>query len=61
MLSTAAVSEGDSGKVTARLEAVMTKWKEIRGLTEGTAVMDKLESSSDDEIFDFLGKEFGIR
>ncbi|GAA2042501.1 hypothetical protein GCM10009839_51590 [Catenulispora yoronensis] len=61
VLSTAAVSEGDSGKVTARLEAVMTKWKEIRGLTEGTAVMDKLESSSDDEIFDFLGKEFGIR
>ncbi|WP_344663242.1 type I polyketide synthase, partial [Catenulispora subtropica] len=61
LLSTAAVAEGDSGKVTARLEAVMTKWKEIRGLTEGTAVMDKLESSSDDEIFDFLGKEFGIR
>ncbi|NUP54004.1 MAG: SDR family NAD(P)-dependent oxidoreductase, partial [Catenulispora sp.] len=61
VLSTAAVAEGDSGKVTARLEAVMAKWKEIRGLTEGTAVMDKLESSSDDEIFDFLGKEFGIR
>jgi acyl transferase domain-containing protein/acyl carrier protein len=60
MLSAAVVEQGESARITARLEAVMAKWKEVRERTDGVAVMEKLASSSDDEVFDFIGKEFGI-
>ncbi len=60
LLSGAAVQGAESARITARLEAVVAKWKEIRESTDEFAVTEKLESSSDDEVFDFIGKEFGI-
>ena len=44
----------------------MSKWKETRERSDGArtvagaALAEKIESSSDDEVFDFLGKELGI-
>ena len=61
LLDQAAKAEGEgAGQITARLESVLARWKESR-LGKGRAgVSEKLESSSDEEVFDFLGKELGI-
>ncbi|MFE2376602.1 type I polyketide synthase [Streptomyces sp. NPDC059398] len=56
----AAVSGGDSAQITNRLEVVLSKWKETQAQIAETGVAEKLESSSDDEVFDFIGKELGI-
>jgi acyl transferase domain-containing protein/D-arabinose 1-dehydrogenase-like Zn-dependent alcohol dehydrogenase/acyl carrier protein len=57
---TATAPEGmNADRVTNRLEAVLAKWKAIRS-EKGGAVADKLESATDEEVFDFLGEEFGI-
>jgi acyl transferase domain-containing protein len=53
-------TDGEYARITARLEAVVSRWKENREHLDGAAVSEKLESSSDDEIFDFIGKELGI-
>jgi acyl transferase domain-containing protein len=57
-----AVSDEDDGaaRITSRLEATLSKWKENRERVDGIAISEKLESSTDDEIFDFIGKELGI-
>ncbi|MFI0223511.1 type I polyketide synthase [Streptomyces lydicus] len=60
MLSAAAVQGVETALITARLEAVVAKWKEVREGTDEFAVAEQLESSTDDEVFDFIGKEFGI-
>ena len=60
--------DDESVRITARLEAIVSKWRESRNRTDeaGTALKEKanlaekIESSSDDEVFDFLGKELGI-
>ncbi|MBO2456944.1 type I polyketide synthase [Actinomadura violacea] len=51
---------GEAARITARLEAVISKWKEAQDRTGGIAVAEKLEASTDDEVFDFIGKELGI-
>jgi acyl carrier protein len=51
---------GESARITARLEALTSKWKETQGRTDRTTIISKLESSTDDEVFDFIGKELGI-
>jgi acyl carrier protein len=60
MLSMVSTENGESASITARLEALTAKWKETQGQTDGAAVASKLESSTDDEVFDFIGKELGI-
>jgi acyl carrier protein len=60
MLATTAADDVESARITARLEAVTAKWKDIRRQMDEVAVADKLEASTDDEIFDFIGKELGI-
>jgi acyl carrier protein len=60
MLSSMTTADAESERITARLETVMSKWKEARERMDGTAVAEKLESSTDDEVFDFIGKELGI-
>ncbi|GLY16593.1 hypothetical protein Kisp01_36080 [Kineosporia sp. NBRC 101677] len=50
----------EAARITARLESVLARWKETRAGKGGEDVSKKLESSSDDEVFDFLGKELGI-
>jgi acyl carrier protein len=52
--------DDDSAQITNRLEAVLSKWKESRNRMATTDVADKLESSTDDEVFDFIEKELGI-
>ncbi|GAA2480569.1 type I polyketide synthase [Streptomyces longisporus] len=53
-------ADGDAAQITARLEVVLSKWKESRDTSAGQQVAEKLESSTDDEVFDFIGKELGI-
>ncbi|WP_409180804.1 type I polyketide synthase [Amycolatopsis sp. VS8301801F10] len=50
----------ESALITNRLEVVLAKWKEAKDDHAGDGVEEKLESSSDDEVFDFIGKELGI-
>ncbi|GAA3545420.1 hypothetical protein GCM10022222_31260 [Amycolatopsis ultiminotia] len=49
----------DAGRVTARLEAVVARWRELRGERPGIA--ETLADAGDDEVFDFIGSEFGIQ
>ncbi len=66
MLDGTTAVDAESDWITARLEAVVSKWRQSReqaedALTEtGAALAEKIGSSSDDEVFDFLGKELGI-
>jgi acyl carrier protein len=60
LLSVIAAEDSESSRITARLEAVMSKWKKTREQMGKTGVAEKLESSTDDEVFDFIGKELGI-
>ncbi|MFD0279584.1 type I polyketide synthase [Kitasatospora sp. NPDC127111] len=52
--------DDESALITNRLEVVLSKWREARAQTAETGVAEKLESSTDDEVFDFIGKELGI-
>jgi short-subunit dehydrogenase/acyl carrier protein len=60
MLSAAEGPDGDAEAITSRLEAVMSTWREVQERRAETSVAQKLESSTDDEVFDFIGKELGI-
>jgi acyl transferase domain-containing protein len=60
MLTSAAAEKAEHADITAKLEAVMSKWKVVREQTSKAVAVEKLESSSDDEVFDFIGKELGI-
>ncbi|MCC9312088.1 SDR family NAD(P)-dependent oxidoreductase, partial [Kitasatospora sp. RB6PN24] len=56
----AIAGDDESALITNRLEVVLSKWKEARAQNAETGVAEKLESSTDDEVFDFIGKELGI-
>jgi acyl carrier protein len=60
MIGAINAAAGESAQITARLETVMSKWKEARERIAGSGVGEQLESSTDDEVFDFIGKELGI-
>jgi acyl carrier protein len=60
VLSAIAADDISSARITTRLEAVLSEWKETREKVDGTTVAEKIKSSTDDEVFDFIGKEFGI-
>ncbi|MEU8480894.1 SDR family NAD(P)-dependent oxidoreductase [Streptomyces hygroscopicus] len=51
--------EGRS-RITARLQALLAQWNDDRGPEDGAGVAEELESATDDDLFDFIGKEFGI-
>ncbi|MEV0126653.1 SDR family NAD(P)-dependent oxidoreductase [Streptomyces sp. NPDC050703] len=57
----ASVKPGDDeeDRVGARLAALLAAWRESRADAEAQA-SDDLEAATDDEVFDLLGKEFGI-
>ncbi|MBS2545272.1 SDR family NAD(P)-dependent oxidoreductase [Catenulispora sp. NL8] len=48
----------DGSRIAARLEAVAARWKQAAD--SAPSVADRLEDSTDDEVFDFIGKELGI-
>ncbi|MGW7008772.1 phosphopantetheine-binding protein, partial [Streptomyces sp. NPDC054933] len=62
-LAVALPDDDGRSRITARLQALLAKWSEDRG-PEDTAdaadVADELETATDDDLFDFIGKEFGI-
>jgi acyl transferase domain-containing protein/acyl carrier protein len=60
MLATVSAVDGEYARITACLETVISKWKENREQMDAVAVSEKLESSSDSEVFDFISKELGI-
>ncbi|HEV2634962.1 MAG TPA: SDR family NAD(P)-dependent oxidoreductase [Actinocrinis sp.] len=60
MLSAALGGDGDAARITARLEAVVARWKETAAGGRAASVAEDLDSSSDDEVFAFIGKELGI-
>nr|WP_240436307.1 type I polyketide synthase [Streptomyces sporangiiformans] len=55
-------------RITERLQALLAKWGSDAGTGpvdaheahQGPTVADELDAASDDEVFDFLNKEFGI-
>jgi acyl transferase domain-containing protein/acyl carrier protein len=60
MLPGITADHSESASIMARLETIVSKLKEAQGRLGKAAVAEKLESSSDDEVFDFIGKELGI-
>ncbi|MFW5415667.1 hypothetical protein J0910_03400 [Nocardiopsis sp. CNT-189] len=59
-LDAIAADDTDRTRITTRLEALVAKWKGSAGAADGSSIADRIESASDDEIFDLLGNEFGI-
>ncbi|WP_203794871.1 SDR family NAD(P)-dependent oxidoreductase, partial [Actinoplanes derwentensis] len=60
LLDTSA-DEQDRSRVTARLHGLLAAWQGTGTAPAGGASLaDELESASDDQMFDLLGKEFGI-
>ncbi|MFF9352725.1 SDR family NAD(P)-dependent oxidoreductase [Streptomyces sp. NPDC014734] len=47
-------------RITARLQALLARWSDDRGPEDGADVTDEIESATDDDLFEFIGKEFGI-
>jgi acyl transferase domain-containing protein len=60
MLSGMPPADSEYDRITAHLETVVSKWKEHREQMSENDISEKLETSSDDEVFDFIGKELGI-
>jgi polyene macrolide polyketide synthase len=61
ILSAATAENTASGQIMGRLEAILSKMKASRKREDGVdAVERKLESATDNEVFDFIGEEFGI-
>ena len=58
MLSAISAEDIQAARIMARLESVISKWKKDREQMD--KITEKLESSTDAEIFDYIGKEFGI-
>ncbi|WP_405722913.1 SDR family NAD(P)-dependent oxidoreductase [Streptomyces sp. NBC_00046] len=58
----AAVGSDDEQRtrITLRLNDMLAKWGDVRVAAEPSAAPKDLDAASDEEIFDFLGKEFGI-
>jgi acyl carrier protein len=50
------------GRITDRLQVLLAAWNEVDAPVEeaGDDVPVALESATDDDLFDFIGKEFGI-
>ncbi|WP_251057301.1 phosphopantetheine-binding protein, partial [Streptomyces sp. ISL-94] len=59
-LAAAQPDSGQRARVTARLRTLLAAWSEGDTPADGEDVPGSIESASDDEIFDFIGKEFGI-
>jgi acyl transferase domain-containing protein/short-subunit dehydrogenase len=53
--------ESGRARITGRLRALVSAWAEPEpGEDDEKSVAEDLDVASDDEIFDFIGKEFGI-
>ena len=59
LLAQAAADDATHQLVAARLQGLSAKWSSAGVRSTTQTVVRKLESASDDEIFDFINKEFG--
>ncbi|MFD0272047.1 type I polyketide synthase, partial [Streptomyces sp. NPDC127106] len=65
-LVTSTPDDAGRDRITERLQALLAAWGEAgaqaAGATaaDGAEVAEALESATDDDLFDFIGKEFGI-
>jgi len=57
--ASADAEDAESARIAARLESVTATWQRAHG-SAAESLADKLASSTDDEVINFLGKEFGI-
>ncbi|MEV6978532.1 type I polyketide synthase [Kitasatospora sp. NPDC093806] len=60
VLSGMAVEELATSDIEERLENLLAKVKKARSADSGQLAADRLDEASDDEIFDIIGKRFGI-
>ncbi|MCP2330604.1 type I polyketide synthase [Actinoalloteichus caeruleus] len=60
LLADIGTDHGERTRITLRLHDVLARWGEDRGPAEGSAPAADLDEATDDEIFELLGKEFGI-
>ncbi|MFD4628499.1 beta-ketoacyl synthase N-terminal-like domain-containing protein [Streptomyces sp. NPDC058284] len=57
----AQLSDGETGEVTTRLEALLTRWKSANAAEgEDDSAADRLKAASADQIFDFIDNELGV-
>ncbi|MFK4070360.1 beta-ketoacyl synthase N-terminal-like domain-containing protein [Streptomyces sp. NPDC029674] len=63
----AQLSHGETGEITTRLEALLTRWKTTNATTNATTdddgkddAADRLKAASADQIFDFIDNELGV-
>ncbi|MFI6449180.1 SDR family NAD(P)-dependent oxidoreductase, partial [Kitasatospora sp. NPDC050543] len=60
LLGTPADDDGHL-RVANRLQSLVTRWNDQQAASaENAAVSEELEEATDDDLFDFIGKEFGI-
>jgi acyl transferase domain-containing protein/acyl carrier protein len=60
LLSGVGPADEDRMKITMRLHDMLAKWGDTRAAGEQGAASRNIDSASDDEIFELIGKEFGI-
>ncbi|MFJ5546231.1 SDR family NAD(P)-dependent oxidoreductase [Streptomyces sp. NPDC093225] len=67
-LVTSAPDDAGRDRITERLQALLAAWNDARAAADGAPVdgadgadvAEALEDATDDDLFDFIGKEFGI-
>jgi acyl carrier protein len=60
LLTAASADAQDRDKITERLQALLWKWRDLHGSTDGTSAPDDLDEITDDEMFEALDKELGL-
>ncbi|WP_344641471.1 SDR family NAD(P)-dependent oxidoreductase, partial [Kitasatospora cystarginea] len=58
-LSALSPDHAERARVTARLQALLSKWNAVDGSADGTEDDDELDDVSADDLFDIINKEFG--
>jgi adenylate kinase family enzyme len=59
LISEMAPDDATHKLITARLQGFISKWSSIGVNSKSQAVAQKIESATDDEIFEFIHREFG--
>ncbi|WP_344205611.1 SDR family NAD(P)-dependent oxidoreductase, partial [Actinomadura livida] len=58
-LEAIAAEDGAGTKVTTRLQALLSRWNDLRKGADPAAVTSRIESATTDEIFSFIDQELG--
>ncbi|WP_431047767.1 SDR family NAD(P)-dependent oxidoreductase [Streptomyces sp. P1-3] len=59
-LTAADPGDEDRDRIAARLQALLAQCHDNQGPEDAAEVADEIASATDDDLFDFIGKEFGI-